>query len=509
MAVIDKLKLLASRKPPDRPSIAAPPDVASVDEDDLPKPSDINTVFLGGLFLLGMLAACYVAAEIVLPIVLAFVLSLVLHPAMRALELVHLPHGIAAMLIILVLFGTRGGLGAALSGPAASWAQELPADIPKLQERLSVLSRPIAAFQKFGDQAQGLAQGDQPKAVPVAVQGSALSDRLLTGTRSLVSGLLDTVLVLFFLLVSGDTFLRRLVEILPRFKTSDRRSTSRSRSRACIGLPVYHHDHEPGRRRGDRRRHGALRDGRSRVVGNGCLPAQLYSHPGTDDRRRGLPARGPVVHQLAVGGISAGRAIPAHSSRRRRDGDANAARPALDASLMRPRYLIRLFETARRRAVTLGRERIEAADYKAGLEELGWQVLEDFDRELTDVVPDAEELLFELAQLGARTSLSKLRHVIEKKVDDEAATVEAIIDVLIWTGCIGVRTSTQTVYISDCGFKRPFIRALIRNDNDPSIVFHPTLVSIFATPDTAPARSAASRRSRSHQVDARQGSLSV
>jgi predicted PurR-regulated permease PerM len=43
-----------------------------------------------------MLAACFVAAEIVLPIVLAFVLSLVLHPAMRALERVHLPRGIAA-----------------------------------------------------------------------------------------------------------------------------------------------------------------------------------------------------------------------------------------------------------------------------------------------------------------------------------------------------------------------------------------------------------------------------
>ena len=54
--------------------------------------------------------------------------------------------------------------------------------------------------------------------MPVAVQGSALSDRLLTSTRSLASGLLETVLVLFFLLVSGDTFLRRLVEILPRFK---------------------------------------------------------------------------------------------------------------------------------------------------------------------------------------------------------------------------------------------------------------------------------------------------
>jgi predicted PurR-regulated permease PerM len=218
MAAIDKLKLLASRKEADSPSAAVPVAVPATEEDDLPIPWDIDTVFLGGLFLLGMLAACYVAAEIVLPIVLAFVLSLVLHPAMRALERVHLPRGIAAMLIILVLFGTLGGLGAALSGPAASWAQELPAGIPKLQERLSFLSRPIAAFQKFADQAQGLAQGDQPKAVPVAVQGSALSDRLLTGTRSLAGGLLETLLVLFFLLVSGDTFLRRLVEILPRFK---------------------------------------------------------------------------------------------------------------------------------------------------------------------------------------------------------------------------------------------------------------------------------------------------
>jgi predicted PurR-regulated permease PerM len=33
-----------------------------------------------------------------------------------------------------------------------------------------------------------------------------------------VGGLFETVVVLFFLLMSGDTFLRRLVEILPRFR---------------------------------------------------------------------------------------------------------------------------------------------------------------------------------------------------------------------------------------------------------------------------------------------------
>ena len=218
MATIAKLKLLASRKAADPPLAAAPLAAAVADQEDLPVPSNINTVSLGGLFLLAMLAACYVASEIVLPIVLAFVISLVLQPGMRVLERVRLPRGIAAILLILVLFGTLGGLGTALSGPATSWAQKLPTGIPKLEERLSFLSRPIAAFQKFVDQAQGLTLGGEPKAVPVAVQGSGLSDRLLSGTRSFASGLLETVLVLFFLLVSGDTFLRRLVEILPRFK---------------------------------------------------------------------------------------------------------------------------------------------------------------------------------------------------------------------------------------------------------------------------------------------------
>jgi hypothetical protein len=99
MATIAKLKLLASRKAADRPLAAAQPDAAATDEDDLSIPPDITTVFLGGLFFLAMLAACYVASEIVLPIVLAFVLSLVLQPAMRALERFHLPRGIAAIFL--------------------------------------------------------------------------------------------------------------------------------------------------------------------------------------------------------------------------------------------------------------------------------------------------------------------------------------------------------------------------------------------------------------------------
>lgn len=193
-------------------------DIEVQETPDLVAPRDVRTIIQVCLLGLTLLAACYVAVEIILPIVLAFVLMLVLQPVMRLFEKLHLPRMIGALAIIIVLFGSFVGLGAALSGPAASWAEKLPAGIPRLQERLTFLSKPIQTVQKFLHRAEGLTQGGEPAVATVAVQGSSLNDKVLSITRAVVTGLFTTVLVLFFLLVSGDLFLRRLVEVLPRFK---------------------------------------------------------------------------------------------------------------------------------------------------------------------------------------------------------------------------------------------------------------------------------------------------
>jgi len=121
-----------------------------IDAEELPDeivPTDIKALFQGGQFLLMLLAACYLAEEIILPVVLALVLNLVLQPVMRMLQKLHFPRILAALAIILVLFGTAVGLGAALSGPAASWAQKMPEGLPRLQERLTFLSKPIQTLQ--------------------------------------------------------------------------------------------------------------------------------------------------------------------------------------------------------------------------------------------------------------------------------------------------------------------------------------------------------------------------
>jgi predicted PurR-regulated permease PerM len=186
--------------------------------EERPLPSDPKVIFLGGLFLLAMLAIAYVASEIVLPLIFAIVLKLLLQPVMRLLERLHVPRILAALLLILALFGTIVGLGTAISGPAGTWAAKLPEGIPRLQERLSFMREPIDTLQRFLQQVEDFGRtGSTPPVV--SAEGPTLLTKLFTGTRNFVSGLFTTVLFLFFLLLSGDIFLQRLVEIMPRFSS--------------------------------------------------------------------------------------------------------------------------------------------------------------------------------------------------------------------------------------------------------------------------------------------------
>jgi predicted PurR-regulated permease PerM len=109
--------------------------------EEMPLPSDPKTIFLGCLLVLALLAAAYVASEIVLPLAFAMMLSLLLQPALRVLERWYLPRILAALLLIVALFGTIVGLGTAISGPAATWAAKLPEGIPRLSGAHKFLTR--------------------------------------------------------------------------------------------------------------------------------------------------------------------------------------------------------------------------------------------------------------------------------------------------------------------------------------------------------------------------------
>jgi hypothetical protein len=103
-------------------------------EQGMPRGADVRGVFQGGLFILALLAALYAGREIVLPIVLAIILNLLMQPALRLLERLHIPRMLGAFLLIALLFGTIVAFVTGMSGPASSWAAKLPEGVPRLQE---------------------------------------------------------------------------------------------------------------------------------------------------------------------------------------------------------------------------------------------------------------------------------------------------------------------------------------------------------------------------------------
>ena len=116
---------------------------------DMPLPSDAKTFFLGGIFVLAWLAAACVASDIVLPLIFAILLNLLMQPAMSALERLRVPRALGSILLILVVFATIVGVGAAVSGPAEAWIAKLPEGIPPSRRGCAFSTRRSIRFRRF------------------------------------------------------------------------------------------------------------------------------------------------------------------------------------------------------------------------------------------------------------------------------------------------------------------------------------------------------------------------
>jgi len=180
---------------------------------DMPLPKEARTIFLGTLCVIAVLACLYTARDIVLPVVLAVILKLLLQPLVNLLERVRVPKPVGALIALGVLLSVFVGLGTLLSSPAARWASELSQAWPQLQQKFAFIKDPVEHIQHTLDR-MGV-HLESPSALlsnPIGMVTAVFS-----GTGTIAAHLLETLLVLFYLLVFGETFLRRLVEVLPTF----------------------------------------------------------------------------------------------------------------------------------------------------------------------------------------------------------------------------------------------------------------------------------------------------
>jgi len=170
-----------------------------------------------------VLYTIYFAREFLMPITFAALLSFLFSPIVRALTRIRVPAPLGAALVVLSLLTLIGAGAYRLSTPAERWIEDAPATIETARAKLGGLLRPVekvtataATVANATDSVSGRA--GRPRAEIVVRQGPSLASRAFGTTQRLLTAVLEIIVLLYFLLASGDLFLQKLIKVLPNLR---------------------------------------------------------------------------------------------------------------------------------------------------------------------------------------------------------------------------------------------------------------------------------------------------
>lgn len=180
----------------------------------------IQSVALTGLFLIALFYTLYFARVFFIPVTLAIVFNFLLSPFVRALKRAHVPNAAGAGIVMIAGFAFVGLIIYEFSAPVSQWVARTPQIVAKVADELQKFKKPVEKVTQGMSDMAGTSNPAQ-KPAPVDINTS-LAGGLFTRTRDAVYGLVVLVVLLYFLLASGDLFLRKLVHVLPKFEDQKR-----------------------------------------------------------------------------------------------------------------------------------------------------------------------------------------------------------------------------------------------------------------------------------------------
>lgn len=197
-------------------------------EEELPRPDiknlrdalqgafGIRSFALSGLFLLACFYTLYFGRAFFLPIILSLLLNFLLSPVVRGLKKIHIPEALGAGLVILGLLGLLGLGIFELATPAYDWIGQAPQSLRKVESRIRDLKKPVQTMSKATEQVEKITKvAGGPKPQQVQVTTESLGSRVLSRATDFVADAVVMFILLYFLLASGDLFLRKLIKVLP------------------------------------------------------------------------------------------------------------------------------------------------------------------------------------------------------------------------------------------------------------------------------------------------------
>jgi predicted PurR-regulated permease PerM len=193
-------------------------------------PVDVRSLTLTVLAVVAGIVFLRYAAPVLIPIVVAMLISYVLTPLVNTMERVHIHRGIGAAAAVLLLVGPVGGGAYLLSGQAITIVDSIPEAAQRLRERIQAQERgagegTLEKVQRAAEEIDRAAEeaASAPIATPAGVQRVQVVqpafralDYVWSGGLGViaVAGQLTLVLFLvYFILLAGDLYKRKLVKI--------------------------------------------------------------------------------------------------------------------------------------------------------------------------------------------------------------------------------------------------------------------------------------------------------
>jgi predicted PurR-regulated permease PerM len=191
----------------------------AVDEAPADRSPTVRTAGIVVLATLAVTAALYVGHELFVPIVFALLLTAVFRPLVRRLQRAHVPPAATAAIVGIGLLLLVTAAGFAVAAPLKKALAELPEHFNAAEEKLQRFRAPVQQVKDAAKRMEHVAQG--PSTLPTvaveppAPQGSSLLVRVFGSTAKVLSGAVETLLLLVLVLASGDLFPRKIVKVMP------------------------------------------------------------------------------------------------------------------------------------------------------------------------------------------------------------------------------------------------------------------------------------------------------
>ncbi len=144
----------------------------------------------------------------------------------------------------------------------------------------------------------------------------------------------------------------------------------------------------------------------------------------------------------------------------------------IERSLMRPRNLLKIFSHCKGFATNFRHERIEEDDITKGIKAYSDDLLQELDRELSDVHPEARELLYYFLDAKSRLSPSEVDNILGSAgVPDDRRTT--VIDFLLYYGVLGILSGSAEYFIYAVNYDPKILKIRLGRDKDAQFLVNP------------------------------------